>query len=105
MFCPKDVGKRRNGTQKREYLTAKLFQNNKATCHPERSRSFSEREARKNRGANATTGSLDEFGWLAEANVTLLQKPPRFVARSRKPLCVLRFYLVLHSVKVRLRSG
>ena len=33
-------------------------------CHPERSRSFSEREARKNQGAIATQGSLNEFGWL-----------------------------------------
>ena len=39
-------------------------------CHPERSRSFSERRAKKNRGANATKGSPNEFGWLSTVNVT-----------------------------------
>ena len=33
-------------------------------------RSFSERRARKNRGAIATKGSLNEFGWLIFTNVT-----------------------------------
>ena len=50
-----------------------------SVCHPERreacptadrSRSFFERTARKNRGANATMGSRNEFGWLSTVNVT-----------------------------------
>ena len=42
----------------------RLLKNKKSACHPERSRSFSERTVRKNRGAIATKGSHNEFGWL-----------------------------------------
>ena len=63
------------------YLLLEQQQNNKSTCHSERSAKHvvevfvRERAARgdepsKNRGANATKGYGLDFGWLSTVNVT-----------------------------------
>ena len=53
-------------------LFERLYKKEKSTCHPERSRNFSERTVRKNRGAIATKGSPNKFWWLTKENVTSL---------------------------------
>ena len=46
--------------------------NKQSACHPERSRTFSERRARKKQGAKAPQGSRNEFWWLSAVDVTSL---------------------------------
>ncbi len=71
--------------------------NNTPVCHPERSRNFFERGARRNRGAIATKGSTNEFRWLTNGMLHPLKKTPRLHTRSR-------FALWLALLLVRLRS-
>ena len=73
-------------------------------CHPERSRSFSERRAKKNRGANATKGSLNEFEWLLNrCNIPI--ESHRELLRDPASANASRFRLAPRSTEVRLRSG
>ena len=88
------------GVMKQKIIASKPF-----ICHPERSRNFSERKARRNRGATATKGSPNKFGWLAITNVTFPLKGYLNSKRDPAAAFALRFCIVNHSAKVRLRSG
>ena len=71
-----------------------------SVCHPERSRSFSERRARKNRGAIATMGSPNEFGWLLyQCNIP--SKSHRDFKRDPASPRGSRFCIAIRSTEVR----
>ena len=56
--------------------------NKQSACHPERSRTFSERIARKKQGAKAPQGSRNEFWWLTAMNVTFTVESHRDFKRD-----------------------
>ena len=97
------------------YLLLEQQQNNKSTCHSERSAKHvvevfvRERAARgdepsKNRGANATKGYGLDFGWLSTVNVTFRWQATEILSHIPLRLKASRFCSVIHFAKVRLRK-
>ena len=98
-------GKKKSCCTQTDILSQTSFLHKPSICHPERSRTFSERRAREKREVFMTRGISLQISVACLLKVTFTVESHRNTLRDPIVAFAPRFCSVYHSAKLRLRSA